>query len=327
MKPTQGLGRWNPPPSSELGGSELEGGKASGIEVLPHRVDRYGRARRRTLEMLAYLDRAVQAEDWDGRPGSDPKLLRQRLDDCGNWLRFRHYTAVDEVRLQGASFCKQHLACALCAVRRGARLLGGYLPKYEQILRDHPGLRPELVTVTVKNGFHLPSRFAHLKECWQGLHRRVSREEGTSCLKAAGFAGAVWSYEVTNIGNGWHPHLHAVVLSRRGIDVLALSQEWHRLTQDSFVVDVRPLQPGQEPAEAFSEVFKYAVKFSDLSPRDRFEAFCVLRGRRLVGSAGVFRGVEVSEELLDDELDGAFIDYLYRYLRDASCYSLLPTAT
>jgi hypothetical protein len=69
---------------------------------------------------------------------------------------------------------------------------------------------------------------------------------------------------------------------------------------DSFVVDVRPITG--DPVEGFLEVFKYAVKFSDQPPADTWHAYSVLKGKRLLGSAGCFRGVEVPEELNDELL-------------------------
>ena len=41
------------------------------------------------------------------------------------------------------------------------------------------------------------------------------------------------------------------------------------------------------------EVFKYAVKFSDLSLDDNWHAAQLLKGKRLLNSFGLFRGVEV----------------------------------
>jgi hypothetical protein len=93
-----------------------------------------------------------------------------------------------------------------------------------------------------------------------------------------------------------------------------LSREWHAITGDSFVVDVRPIDLA-DPAAGFLEVFKYALKFSDMSPADTYAAHLVLRGRRLVGSAGAFRGIEVPESLTDEPLDGLpYVELLYRYL-------------
>ena len=88
----------------------------------------------------------------------------------------------------------------------------------------------------------------------------------------------------------------------------------HALTGDSHVVDVRPISQA-DPASGFIEVFKYAVKFSDQDEADTVHGWQVLRGKRLLASAGCFRGVEVPDEL-DEALDLPFVTLFYRYLRD-----------
>lgn len=96
-----------------------------------------------------------------------------------------------------------------------------------------------------------------------------------------------------------------------------LSAEWLELTGDSYIVDVRECY-GETLADSFLEVFKYALKFSDLSLEDNWEAFNTLKGKRLVDSFGCLRGVEVPESLLDEELaDEPYILMLYRYLSES----------
>lgn len=64
------------------------------------------------------------------------------------------------------------------------------------------------------------------------------------------------------------------------------------------------------------EVFKYAVKFSDLTLADNWHAAQRLKGKRLLNSFGLFRGVEVPDSLLDEPLDGLpYWDRFYRYLQ------------
>jgi hypothetical protein len=99
-----------------------------------------------------------------------------------------------------------------------------------------------------------------------------------------------------------------------------LSREWKDITGDSHMVNVRAID---DPVRGFLEVFKYALKFSDMTMDDTWEAFKVLSGRRLIGSAGRFRGVEIPEQLTDEPLDDLdYIDLLYEYLV-GSGYSLL----
>ena len=63
------------------------------------------------------------------------------------------------------------------------------------------------------------------------------------------------------------------------------------------------------------EVFKYAVKFSDLTLEDNWHAAQILKGKRLLNSFGLFRGVEIPDSLLDEPLDELpYWDRFYRYL-------------
>lgn len=277
-------------------------GEASGIEALPRRVERYGDAKKRALDVSQYIGQRAE------------KALAKRVSECGEYLVFRHYYTVDLVRLHAAQFCTKHLLCPLCAIRRGAKALQAYLPRYEAIRASSGRLRPFLVTLTVKDGPDLSERFRHLMKCQRELWMRRHRGRG-SVLD--GVEGAVWSYEVKRgKGSGlWHPHLHMVAMSETAPSAERLSREWHAITGDSFIVDVRPIDES-DPASGFLEVFKYALKFSDMEVEDTWEAFQVLKGRRLVGSSGLFRGIEIPENLLDEPMldELPFVELFYRYI-------------
>ena len=288
---------------------------AEGIEALPKRVERYGKARKGALDIAEYMQ---------GLPGQQGKAVAQRVTACGDYLLFRHFFTVDTVRLHAAQFCKAHLLCPLCAIRRGAKALAAYLARWEAIQAQKPALRPFLVTLTVKDGPDLAERFQHLHKGQRELWKRKQRGRG-SVLD--GVEGAVWSYEVKRgQGSGvWHPHLHMIALAESQPDAEQLSREWHEITGDSFIVDVRPISQ-EDPVSGFVEVFKYAVKFSDQEPADTVHAWQTLKGKRLLASSGCFRGVDVPDELTDDssDLDGLpFMDLLYRYTRAG--YSLQST--
>ena len=278
-------------------------GVQDGIEALPKRVSRYEKAKNSALDIAEYM-------------GTLPKhqAVAHRVKGCGDYLLFRHFFTIDTVRLHAASFCMKHLLCPLCAIRRGAKSLGAYLARYEAISRTASHLRPFLVTLTVKDGPDLRERFKHLHAAQRELWKRKQRRRG-SVLD--GVEGAVWSYEIKRgKGSGlWHPHLHMIALSEVAPDAVRLSSEWHQITGDSFIVDVRPINQ-DDPASGFVEVFKYAVKFSDQPPADTVHAWETLMRKRLLGSAGCFRGVDIPDDLTDDPSDFAnlpYVDLLYRY--------------
>lgn len=285
-----------------------------GIEALPKRVDRYSKAKAGALDIAKYM------RDKTGHQG-----MADKVHACGDYLLFRHYFTVDTVRLHAAQFCKKHLLCPLCAIRRGAKALAAYLARWEVIQAEKTALRPFLITLTVKDGDDLGERFKHLHKSQHELWKRKHRGRG-SCLD--GVAGAVWSYEVKRgSGSGdWHPHLHMIALAEVQPDQQELAKEWHQITGDSFIVDVRPISQ-EDPVSGFIEVFKYAVKFSDQEPADTVHAWQILKGKRLLASSGCFRGVDVPEELTDDcsDLEGLpFMDMLYRQTREG--YSLSQVA-
>ena len=294
--------------STNLAGGEFTG--ADEARLLGERIARYGVAHARSQAMLEHLREA---------PSHASIKTAAGLATCGNYLHFREYFTVGKVRLHSASFCRQHLVCPLCAIRRGAKALGAYLTRWQVLQQDRPDLRPYLLTLTVKNGDDLEERQAHLSKSLRKLltHRRhfnggIPRAPWTELCKAE---GAVYTLELTNKGKGWHPHCHMIVLATSQPSQTDLSAEWHKITGDSMVVDCRPILG--DPVEGFMEVFKYAVKFSDLTLADNWHAAQILKGKRLLNSLGLFRGVDIPESMLDEPLDGLpYLDRFYRYLGD-----------
>jgi hypothetical protein len=329
------------PQSTEALAGEVERGfDESG--KLPDRLIRYAAARQRALINLSQVDKKIKSwyeehsyEDVSTSTGwhsSDPFIrhlenLRPKLANCGNYLGFRHYYTVGKVRLTAATFCKAHLLCPLCAIRRGSKTLEAYTTRYNFIMAENQGLKLAMLTLTVKNGDDLAERFEHLRSSFQRLleRRRDYQKKGRGFTEFSKVLGLVGAYEVTNKGNGWHPHAHMMILYRQRINAAALKREWQAITGDSHVLRIDPARHPKDPAQDFLEVFKYALKFSDLTPEQNMEAYEIMRGKRLLFSAGLFWGVEVPESMLDEKLDDLpYIDLLYKYFV-GSGYNLSET--
>lgn len=84
---------------------------ACGACALPLKIARYGKARSLTDKNAIYARSAGFVKE------------AAKLENCSNYLLFRHYHTVDQVRLHSANFCKKHLLCPMCAIRRGAKML------------------------------------------------------------------------------------------------------------------------------------------------------------------------------------------------------------
>ena len=316
---------------------------------LPDRLKRYAFARDRALINLTQVDERINALLASGHNQSNilgdsfssphPYLqhldkLRPRLADCGSYLVFKNYFTTGKVRLTAANFCMAHLLCPLCAIRRGSKTLEAYLQRFEIIKREHPEFKLSMLTLTVKNGDDLEERFNHLRNSLRKMFER--RRKAIAGARGwhsefAKIAGLVGSIEITKDGaldgsaSGWHPHAHIMVLHDERFDYTALQAEWLKITGDSHVLNVTPAKHPDNPAQDFLEVFKYAVKFSDLTPAQNIEAYEVMHGHRLLFSAGLFWGVDVPKSNLDEELeDLPYFELFYQYLA-GSGYNLVKT--
>ena len=148
---------------------ELDGVQ-DGIEALPKRVERYGKAKKGALDTAKYMAESTKHQ-----------AMAAKVQGCGDYLLFRHFFTVDKVKLHAAQFCKAHLLCPLCAIRRGAKALAAYLERWEAIRLQRPTLRPFLVTLTVKDGPDL-----------QSVSPICTRPSGSSGSASTAFTKALW---------------------------------------------------------------------------------------------------------------------------------------
>lgn len=275
-----------------------EKGTRGGSSDFAKRLSRYGNAKSHTHSIVEALGR----QRLKGMGIYTPT----RISECGDWLRFRDYYTVPTIKLVAANFCKKHLICGLCSIRRASRLMAGYIERFQVIRVKNPGLNPYLVTITVRNSHDLLEVLTHLLACLKLLHRRRNNARQPSIMHSV--AGGVYAIELTfDPVTGWHPHVHAIWLSAEDLNTYALRSEWEQITGDSFMCDIRSITADAsmgadiDPhAAGFAECFKYAMKPTELGA-DRLEiAYPILAGRRLVGSFGLFRGVPEPSNLTDD---------------------------
>jgi hypothetical protein len=113
--------------------------------------------------------------------------------------------------------------------------------------------QPKHVVLTVKNISDLTS--AHVREFVSWFNKLRRRKFARNWL------GGFRSLEVTNEGNGWHLHLHALV-NAQWIDSFKLSEEWQSVTNGlGRIVKVKDARQ----KNYLAEVTKYAVKGVELS--------------------------------------------------------------
>jgi plasmid rolling circle replication initiator protein Rep len=244
--------------------------------------------------------------------------------ECHSYLLFREYFETGKIKLHDARHCDLHLLCPLCAIRRASKKYKLYVDRTKQLLEKYPNMKLYYLVLTVKNGADLQERYLHLNESCKKLIKR--RREAKNYHKgnkknkyaiSSVFANVIagsYSIEVKKGQNSnlWHPHANFLLLSNKMISYKKTIDEWSEITKDSNIVHFS-LIPYSKIEKAFLEIFKYALKFSDMELEDNFIAWETLKGKRLLGSFGEFRGLDALE-IPENEADlGEFIEFLYKF--------------
>ena len=326
--------------SEALAGGEIQALQSANADQHRDRITRFATLKHRAKNQENYLFTLAQFKEnyeKDVRNEESIKALKsaQKLNECGNYLLFKNFYTIGEVKLTKIQTCGQHLLCPFCAAIRASRAIQKYVERIDQVLKENRKLKPVLITLTVKNGSNLAERSEHLMKSFRKLldRRRDYLKKGWGYSEFCKVQGAMYSYENTyNEKTGeWHPHIHMFALVDQWIDQQEFSEYWHSLTGDSMVVDVRRArkEKGHGYSKAAAEVCKYALKFGDLSVEKTWEAFKILKGKRLTGSFGLLWGVKIPETMTDDLPDDKtlpFTEMLYRFVYgQISYYDLITT--
>ena len=319
--------------SEALAGKDNKGLQSADADQHRDRITRFASLKHRAKKQEKYLWTLFTP----GNPSDESRLAvksAHKLSECGNYLLFKNYFTLGEIRLSKMHSCKQHLLCPFCAALRASKAMQKYLERIDQVLQENRNLKPVLITLTVKNGSDLAERSEHLMKSFRTLleRRRDYEKKGRGFNEFCKVQGAMYSYENTFNEKTveWHPHIHMFALVDQWIDQQEFSEYWHSITGDSMVLDVRRVkkEKGLGYSKAAAEVCKYALKFGDLSVEKTWEAFKVLKGKRLTGSFGSLWGVKIPDTMTDDmpDEDLPYLEMLYKFaFSKKSYYDLVMT--
>lgn len=303
------------------------------------RVSKFSELRKQTRDFTDYLYNqsdlhvAYKADgDFDIVTHFKQKRYLQfanKLSQCSNYLKFRNYYEVEQVKLVEMYSCQQHWLCPFCASARATKMVQRYHERLEFILNTKGKKRYEVafITLTVKNSKNLKEVWQHMISSFKTYQMRRKdwiRGKG-SFNEFCKIDGCVYTYEITyNKDTGeFHPHIHIIAVIDSYIEFTALSDEWFDITGDSFVVDVRKVRKENgNYNKSFCELFKYALKFSSMPYDviwDIHEILAPNRKPRISGSFGSFYGVKIPEtdtdELEDYLEDEAYFELLYQFCK------------
>lgn len=314
--------------SEALAGTKIRGLQSADADQHRDRITRFGILKHRSKQQENFLWSLAKFKenyiaDKPSEESTQALKAALKLQGCGNFLLFKNYYTIDQVKLTKFQVCNQHLLCPFCAGIRASRSIDRYTKRVNQLLKENRKLKPILITLTVKNGPDLKERYEHLDKAFKTLlkRRRDWKKKKRGYNEFCKIKGAFYSYEQTFNAETkeYHPHIHIFALVEDWIDQEALSETWHEITLDSYVVDVRRVRKQKDTGylKAVSEVFKYALKFGDMTVEKTWEAFKTLKGKRLTGSFDILHGVVIPENLADDTPEDETLPYyemLYKFV-------------
>lgn len=206
-----------------------------------------------------------------------------RFATCGTtaWI-VRHPDHLDKYTVR-SSHCRDRF-CVPCAREKSHRVA--------QNVAKHTLKRTiRFITLTLRHSqASLTVQLAHLINSFRRLR--------TTSLWRATTQGGVAFLELKLGRNGreWHPHLH-ILCEGAYIRQSALAHEWHRITQDSYIVDIR--RPKSQ-REVIYYVTKYAGKpmgqTLTYNAAKLATAIKELAARRLMTTFGTWRGFRLSKK-------------------------------
>ena len=287
------------------------------------RLNRLSVHKKRTRSISEYLKNNDKIEE----------NFFKRLDSCYDYLLFKDYINLNKIKLGATHSCQVHLLCPMCAIVRAAKQVQLYEAKFKELKKENPKLSIYYVVLTVKNGTDLSERYNHLQESLKKLiERRREAQKAKNGKKSSNYAlnsvfanvsAGAYSIEVKKGENSkeWHPHANLLLLSEDRILESEIKAEWKSITKDSKIAYCQVKD--DDDKTVFVEIFKYALKFSDMEFDDNFTAWDTLKGRRLMGTFGDFRGLDIEKEDTEIALkDEPYIELFYKYQSESQKYKL-----
>lgn len=238
--------------------------------LLRPRMDSY----RRALEIYAAVD------------GSFGGKFSSRLTSCRKYAWFVQSSITNKLRVM-SSRCKLRW-CPIC--RDVSRMI--VTSAVEDWLRIQK--YPKMISLTLLHSDDpLERQITRIYDAFRKLRRRAYFQNRIT--------GGVWFFQLTfnKHTEQWHPHIHCLVAGKF-LPQSQLKSLWHKITGDSYVVDIRPVKDLQGCA---NEVARYATTPADLTAVDldrATEVYYATKGRRICGSWGTARKLALRPTPLED---------------------------
>lgn len=193
-------------------------------------------------------------------------------------------------RISG-SFCKNR-HCEPCQRAKAARIRQNLEKQLEEAVSSSPRNKRTHRFVT----FTLRHTNEPLKQQIEKLYRSFKKIRREKCW-AESQTGGVVMLEVKLSEGNWHPHLH-VISAGNYMAQDELREAWHRITGDSFIVDIRALNRSKDVG---IYIAKYVTKGTSVAVWEddskASEWIAAIKGVRTCSTYGDWRGMQLTAPL------------------------------
>lgn len=267
---------------------------------------------KRTLTKL-HKSQKMKKELFEYLEKYKPHLLQHsmkanRIKECCNMVAFRESLEDWRRELLSANFCKYDRICVACATKRAIKMI----KRFERWMKENDLYKKKwyYIVLTIKHSKddtlpYLLKKLVKWKEKLARNFRNSKRANQKSKSFFNNFDWMVTSIEVSHKWKYWrHPHLNILACSdydipidvwkyRRWTTNEQLKAERHKITGDSYIHNIREINVTSDhfTLSWIWEVFKYAIKFSDLTIPQLAEVMDIQHKMkyRFFSTYGIFR--------------------------------------
>ena len=133
--------------SNTLAGGEIQALQSAKADQHRDRITRFATLKHRAKNQENYLFTLAKFKEnyeKDVKNEESIKALKsaQKLNECGNYLLFKNFYTIGEVKLSKLRTCGQHLLCPFCAAIRASRAIKNTLNVLTKSYRKIVSLSP-----------------------------------------------------------------------------------------------------------------------------------------------------------------------------------------
>lgn len=203
-----------------------------------------------------------------------------RFANCRKYAFFVRHVRTGELRIH-ANHCRLRW-CPYCAHSK-SMIVASNVTDW---IRSVSGAK--LLTLTLKSSNNpLAFQLESLLKSWRRFRSLAPMSKG--------WRGGVWFLQITfnRETEQWHPHLH-ILIDGDFIPQKLLSLKWLTVTKTSNILDVRSVNSPDKVGQYVSRYVARPCLLTSLYLEQRIILYSALHGRRLCGTFGSMKGVNLT---------------------------------